>query len=228
MTHDMIQRLTTLVNFLGNVLGPDYEIALYDLELDNHPVIAIANGRVSGQTIGSPLPEVAQGLLSQKQYEQGDYVLNFTSHLRSTGKAIRSSVMFIRDDTGKLSGLLGINFDDSRFLSLSNSLLNRIHPQDSLPHSDADPRIPQTQPAADTAPWKGALHNDVAGMIQEIFAEMARALPVPPDRLTQDERIAFIAQLKQHGMFRLKGAVQYTAENLGCSQASIYRYLSKI
>ena len=33
------------------------------------------------------------------------------------------------------------------------------------------------------------------------------------------------AQLENMGMYRLKGAVQYTAEKLGCSTASVYRYL---
>lgn len=232
MTDEMTQRFTSLVYFLGNVLGPDYEITLYDLEADVYSVIAIANGRISGQTIGSALPEVVQEFLSQKQYEKGDYILNFTSHLQSNGKAIRSSAMFIKDHSGKPVGLLGINFDDSRFLSLSNSLLDLIHPRSFLQQYAVPGREPldalPSQGMEEVVPPREALHNDVSSMIQEIFDRTAHSLPIPLDRLTQDERVAFISQLKKQGMFRLKGSVQYTAERLGCSQASIYRYLSKI
>jgi len=232
MTSEMIRRFTSLVYFLGGVLGPDYEITLYDLELDSQSVIAIANGRISGQTIGSPLPEVAQDLLRQQQYEQSDCILNFTSHLQATGKAIRSSALFIKDSDEKPVGLLGINFDDSRFLSLANDLLDLIHPCNFVRQQYS---LSETQPAAGlSAPPLGngarrePIYNDVSSMIQEIFSDSARSLPVPPDRMTQDERILFISQLKARGMFRLKGAVQYTAEKLGCSQASVYRYLSKV
>lgn len=229
MTNEMIHRFTSLVYFLGNVLGPDYEITLYDLEADTQSVIAIANGRISGQTFGSPLPEVARELLTQKQYEQDDYVLNFTNHLQATGKTIRSSAMFIKDDAGKPVGLLGINFDDSRFLSLSNALLDLIHPRGFLQqeHFGIDFSSTQMPFAMNTTSGKDTVHNDVNSLIQEIFLDTADELSAPLDRLTPDERIAFITKLKEKGMFRLKGAVQYAAEKLACSQASIYRYLSK-
>lgn len=224
----MVRLLTTLVYFLGNVLGPDYEITLYDLEAEAQSLIAIANGRVSGQTIGSPLPEVARGLLSQKQYEQGDCVLNFTSHLQANGKAIRSSAMFIKDRKGRPVGMLGINFDDSRFLTQLSGLLDLIHPRDFLSQCT----LPGFEgaapaPAAGAAPWRETIHNDVSEMIQEIFSEVAHTCSAPPDRLTQEERVMFIAQLKERGIFRLRGSVQYVAKEFGCSQASVYRYLNR-
>lgn len=227
MTEHEAGQFTTLVYFLGNVLGPDYEITLYDLEADEPSVIAIANGRLSGQTVGSPLPETARELLSGAG-SRGDCIENFTSHLKSTGKAVRSSAMLIRDGGGRPVGLLGINFDDSRFLSVSRELLQLIHPGDFV--------LQQYPGQGDKAPGRAAqpqagereaLHNDVSGMIEEIFAEASQAMPIPLDRLTQDERVAFIAQLRKRGIFRLKGSVQYAAERLGCSQASIYRYLGK-
>ncbi len=232
MTDEMLHQFTTVVYFLGNSLGPDYEITLYDLEADAHSVVAIANGRISGQTIGSPLPDVARALLSQRQYEQGDYVLNFTSHLQTNGKTIRSSAMFIKDRDGKPVGLLGINFDDSRFLSLSNQLLDLIHPrsfiQEQYEPDKTAPAANNTVDAAGGVMPREPIFNDVSSMIQEIFTEAAHSLPIPMDRMNQEERVAFITRLKERGMFRLKGSVQYTAEHLACSQASVYRYLNKI
>lgn len=58
--------------------------------------------------------------------------------------------------------------------------------------------------------------------------EATASLQVPPDRLNQEERLQIITQLYDRGMFQLKGAVPFVMEKLGCSQASIYRYLSKV
>ena len=233
MTDEMIRLFSSLVYFLGKVLGPDYEVTLYDLDAGANAVIAIANGRISGQTIGAPLPETVQAMLRQGQCEGGDYVLNFASRLQTTGKVIRSSTMLIRDTAGQPVGMLGINFDDSRFLSLSNRILDLIHPYNFIEEQYETTEVSTadlTKPAdAVGRPLpKENIFDDVSSMIQEIFTEASRSLTVPADRLTQDERMIFIAQLKKQGMFRLKGSVQYTAENLGCSQASIYRYLSKL
>lgn len=233
MTDELLQRFTLVVEFLGHVLGPDYEITLYDLNGEESSVVAIANGRIHGQTIGNPLPEVVQELLTQKQYEQNDYILNFTSHLQEGGKAIRSSVMFLKNHAGKPVGLLGINFDDSRFLSLSNSLLDLLHPrsflQQQYPASTAAASgVLQPLQAGERPPEGETIHNNVSSMIEEIFSREACLITVPLDRLTQEERIQFITRLRERGLFRLKGSVQYTAERLNCSQASIYRYLGKI
>jgi len=231
MDYEMTRRFASVVEFLGSVLGPDYEITLYDLETELHAVVAIANGRISGQTLGSPLPVAAEALLRAEPSDRGDSILNFTSHLQSSGKAVRSSALVLRDDTGKAVGLLGINFDDSRFLALSSGILALIHPDNFVRREYAAALRPEDAGAATGAARTDAretIHNDVSGMIREIFDGEARSLAAPTDRLTQEERVAFIAQLKRQGMFRLKGAVQYTAEQLCCSQASIYRYLSKI
>lgn len=234
MTEKMFRQYSVLVDFLGQTLGPDYEITLHDLDPNNSTIVAIANGRVSGRTVGSPLTNMAQQMLAQKQYEDSDYLLNYNSQLAS-GKTIRSSTMFLKDDSGKPVALLCINFDDTRFHAISDNLIKLIHPVDFAeqhffpaqaaavePPSQPEPRRPVTHPQAETT------HNDVASLMKALFDEVASTVTIPLDRLTQEERTQFIAQLNDRGMFRFKGAVQYATERLACSQASVYRYLSKV
>lgn len=230
MKKDTIRQFKTIVEFLGVVLGPDYEITLYDLE--TRSVIAIANGRVKGQTRDNPFSHIAQQLLVERQYEGRNYISNFTSHLYANGKAIRSSVLFIKDAEGHPLGMLGINFDDSRYLTLCDNLLNLIHPQDfAREHGCAEPLPGKTPQRA----WEqlgdtggDTIHNDVSSLMHAIFAQAAQNMEAPVNRLNQEERVLFLARLKESGMFRLRGAVQYIAQKLECSQASVYRYLSKL
>lgn len=51
---------------------------------------------------------------------------------------------------------------------------------------------------------------------------------LPPDRLTMDEKIRIVEDLQQAGIFYMKGAVSEVAAQLGSSEATIYRYLSKL
>lgn len=214
MTEDMLRQYKVLVEFLGKALGPDYEVVLQTIGPEGSGIAAIANGRVSGRGVGSPVTSTALKMIMRRQYTDQDYSLNYTGML-SNGKAIRSSTMFIKDQ-GRLVGMLCINFDDSRFHELSDSLLRIIHPDDYL------------QRGLPVSEGTEFFQSDVNTMMQELFDEAAASLQVPPDRLNQEERLQLITQLYDRGMFQLKGAVPFVMEKLGCSQASIYRYLSKV
>ena len=51
MKENKLDQYRQLVSFLGQVLGPDYEVVLSDL----HSILAISNGQVSGRSVGGPL-----------------------------------------------------------------------------------------------------------------------------------------------------------------------------
>ena len=214
MTEDMLRQYKVLVEFLGKALGPDYEVVLQTIGPEGSGIAAIANGRVSGRGVGSPVTSTALKMIMRRQYTDQDYSLNYTGML-SNGKAIRSSTMFIKDQ-GRLVGMLCINFDDSRFHELSDALLRVIHPDDYL------------QRGLPVSEGTEFFQSDVNTMMQELWEEATASLPVPPDRLTQEARLQISTQLYDRGMFQLKGAVPFVMEKLGCSQASIYRYLSKV
>ena len=118
MEVELIRQYTLIVDFLGHVLGPDYEIALHELEDDSNRIIAIANGELTGRHIGSPLSNKMLEFVAGNLYETQNYVLNFES-VSATGKTMCSNSMFIKGRHGELSGLLCINFDASRYEELS-------------------------------------------------------------------------------------------------------------
>ena len=64
----------------------------------------------------------------------------------------------------------------------------------------------------------------VYGICNQVLSEAT----VPVDRLSQDEKIAIVEKLDGKGVFLFKGAVALVAGRLQTSEATIYRYLSKI
>ena len=134
--------------------------------------------------------------------------------------------MFIKDG-GKLVGLLCINFDDSRFHELSDSILKLVHPDDFVHHHYFPVDAPAKQPVqAPHAPDSTEhFQSDMNGLMEDLFATVTKDTDVPLRRLTQAERAEIVARLYEQGMFELRGAVQFTVQKLGCSQASVYRYI---
>ena len=226
MTEQLLSQYTRLVEFLGLVLGPDYEIILHEISPEQSRVAAIANGGISGRDVGAPITNAALRMIIQKQYESNNYIINYTGQL-SNGKTLRSSTMFIKDG-GKLVGLLCINFDDSRFHELSDNILRLVHPDDFVHHhyfpNDAPAKQPMQPQYASVQPAEH-FQSDMLGLMEDLFATVTKDTGVPLRRLTQAERAEIVARLYEQGMFELRGAVQFTVDKLGCSQASVYRYI---
>jgi predicted transcriptional regulator YheO len=216
------------VDFLGRVLGPDYEVALHEINENTQSIVAISNGHVSGRKVGAPVTDWALKMIKDKAYLNHDYILNYKGIAKS-GKILRSSTFFIKNDQDKLVGMLCINFDNSRFLELSKKIMD-------LCNVNADPS------------WKGnhllfSVSNSLSGQsagqvesfpdsISEIIEDVIKSSlsnsNIPVDRLTQAEKLHIVDLLNQKGIFLLKGAVSQTAKQLSCSEPTIYRYLNML
>lgn len=217
----LLQQYAKLTEFLGRALGPDYEVALHDLTDANRSLIAIANGHISGRRVGAPLTNRALSILRDKSYEQSDYRLHDYG-LSINGKELRSNTMFIKQD-GRLVGMLCINFDDSRYRELSMKILGLCHP-DAFFSTDA----PETEERQQNRSAPERFVNSSDDVVHDAMARELERLGVTAERLTADERASIIAALEADGIFLIKGAVRDVAEGLRCSQASVYRYLSKM
>lgn len=226
MTEAMIRKYTALVKFLGEALGPCYEVVLQDVSSEKKGIIAIANGQISGREVGAPLTGNAIKMIMSRRYEETDRVINYLGVLKN-GHKIRSSTMFLYDDNGKLAGLLCINFDPSPFQEMSVNLMRLIHPDTFIgKYLSSQKENEASQQHLDAAAGMTEYFSaDTTALMNDLFSETVAALGVPSARLKQEEKILLIARLYENGLFKLKGSVEYVAEQLGCSQASVYRYL---
>jgi len=223
MTTEMILQYSLLVDFLGRTLGPDYEIALHDLEKKQPSIVAIANGHISGRTIGAPLTNIAMQIIAERTYKTQNYQLNYRG-LSEGGKLLRCSTFFIKDEHDALTGLLCINFDDSRYRELSEQIFSLCHPDDYAEENITVGDIPVSLENSE----QETFYSSIAAAADDALNSVMNNSSVPTDRLTQDEKMEIVALLSRKGVFMLKGAVNEVAEKLSCSPASIYRYLGKL
>lgn len=223
MTHAMIQQYSALVDFLGRTLGPDYEIVLHDLGKKKPSVVAIANGHVSGRSIGAPLTNTAMQIIAERTYETQSAQLNYRG-LSADGKLLRCSTFFIKEEHGALAGLLCINFDDSRYRELSERVFSLCHPDEYAERNITISAVPLSLEGNEPETF----YSSIASATEDALSSVMNSASIPADRLTQEEKMEIVGLLNQKGVFMLKGAVSEVAEKLSCSPASIYRYLSKL
>lgn len=221
--HQLLEPYRILVDFLGKALGSDYEITLHDLSDKRNAMVAIANGHISGRSLGAPLTSLAMRFLADREYEQADYKVGYRGISQNRAQ-LRSSTMFIKDDSGQLIGMLCINFDPSRCVQAANAILTSC----GLDPISNEVAPAFSKPAADVSESTENFMQSMPDVIRCTIEDVSGKTNVPVDRLTMDEKIQIVDSLYRSGVFFLKGAVSEVARQLGSSEATIYRYLSKL
>ena len=226
MDQELKRHYTLAVEFLGHILGQDYEVALHELTDESNRIIAIANGELTGRHLGSPLSNRMLEYLAERTYERQDYVLRFES-TAATGKKMCCNSMFIKNRSGALVGLLCINFDASRYQELAGRVMDLCGGLIAPGQESGTSLI-----AEQNDPLEDEVHRSyptsIAGATASIVSAVVAAYPVEVSRLTQDEKMEIMDILNRKGVFLLKGSVSYVAKELRSSEASIYRYLGKL
>lgn len=226
---DTIARYKEIAAFLYMCLGTNVEIVVHDLTDLDHSVVAIHNNDISRRQIGAPLTDVALKILREKIYEHKPYVVNY-SGLSQDGRRLRSSTFFIKNKKKQLIGLFCLNID----VSCHQRLLDELQ---SLFRTEAPAGTENTpRPTngngngnglgGDDAGYQEVFPSSVVDMI-DIIAEK-KIGGVATARLMPDEKIAVVEELFGQGVFMFKGSIPAAAERLQISEATVYRYLSKI
>lgn len=224
----VLRQFKILVDFLGNMLGPDYEIILHDLNTPNQSVIAIANSHISGRSVGSPLTNTALRQIKSREYEVHDYTDNYVGTVRD-GRLVRSATMYIKNDAGKPIGLLCMNYDDTRMRDAQSLLQEIAHPKSWLRAlAEVQSSLRGGSNNNDTSLTLETFHDNIEDLMSEIYRDVSLNINIPADHFSQQDRLDIVTQLEKRGLFKLKGSVPFVAEKLHCSQASVYRYLNQI
>ena len=205
-----IQRYIDLSDFLSTMLGPDYEIILYDLKC----ILYILNGNISGRDRGEVLSPTMKTILQRKESAKEKWLSNYRA-LSANGKILRCSTFYIKDENEKTVGALNVNFDDNRYRELSNLVFSLCHP-DNYVSQNISIEIKGNDEQT-------IFSESISNTIDEILKRINQ--PLPFSELSHSEKLDIIRQLHQKGIFSMKGAIKTVGHRLSCSPASMYRYL---
>lgn len=208
-----------IVEFLGEALGENVEIALHDLTTSEKEIIALANKHISGREIGAKLSNLSIHYLETKQYEKKDFVLNYKT-TGPDGKLLKSATYFIKEEGRELPiGMLCINVNISDYEYMETTLKRILGIKEN---KDVEYKIDKPIEI---------LSSPLDEMIDIYIKECLELMGFPSyflvERLNVEEKINVVKYLQGKGTFNIKGAIGLVAEKLGVSDPTIYRYLKK-
>ena len=204
-----------MVKFLSEALGPQFEIVLHDLTDLDQSVVAIENNQISHRIVGSPATDLLLELVKTSQtLGNKDYITNYKGRARD-GKTLKGSTFLIKDETQTPIGALCINMDISAFIQARDQL-------DTLIHRDEPKSVRKTEKVSEEL--EHSIEDLTANAVNNILSQT----PIPPERMSPEEKLHIIDQLNKKGIFLLKGAVSEVAKQLKTSEPTIYRYLNKL
>ncbi len=203
-----------LVNFLGGCLDSNTEIVLFSLDNINSSIVAIHGGHISGRKVGDPLTNFAISKLKDKGKDGPPYYLNYVG-VSKDGTPLRSSSFFILDKSGNPRGVLTISSDVTKYQKAAE-LLSQLAFLPNMGTVSSEP--------VDIERFQATPKD----LILDIIFDVTKSRDIDTRRLTPDEKIEVVRRLNVENFFLMKGAVSQIASVLDSSDATIYRYLSKI
>ena len=210
-----------LTNFLGNVLGPKYEVVFHSFDKNKAHMEAIANSHVSGRTLSSPLSSFASSLLQDKVYLDKDFIFNYKA-VADSEKVIRGATYFIKNGD-KLEGILCINHDTSELVDVMTKLISLENLGNFVNILGIDAAFAEVEEAEIIN--KEKLENS----IEDILCEYLDFTLLHSDKpLSLRQRENAVQVLFDKGIFNIKGAIPMVAKYLKISEPSVYRYLKAI
>jgi len=212
---EKVRSYLPLIDFLAEVVGPFSEVVLHDVRDKEHSLVAIRNGQLSGREVGAPMTDFASRILERGEHNGKNFITNYLGKAGSSGKFLKSSTYFIRDDDGTIIGMLGINTDLSPYWEVQRVMEHFLSVDDAISIGGKS--------GADASEKRASIGD----MVQDLITGELDALDVDPARLTFEEKKEVVEALNDKGVFLLKGTISEVAQRLDVSEQTIYRYLKK-
>jgi predicted transcriptional regulator YheO len=215
----VLQALKYMVEGLGRALGANTEVVLHDLHKPGASVVAIANGNITGRSVGSaiisgPYDDVGfDELLSGRACQPGEtytIVSGYQTRTRA-GRELDSTSILLRDDKGKAYAALCINADRGKLREVQRLVADMLADTASQPPK-TDLNAP---PSVDT-------------LIREIIQDGIRSTGKTVAAMSKEDKMDAVLHMSRRGLFLIRSSVDIAASSLSVSRFTIYNYLDEL
>ena len=201
----ILRALDPVVEGIAEVFGKNCEVVLHSLEDVSRSVIKIVNGHVTGRKVGSPITDLGVKILEEAASLETDMIGSYYSKL-DDGRILKSVTILIRNAQGKQIGHLCINID------LSVPLLDVL--REFLPPNDESPgKIIEHYPST-----LDDLVNKMLNTVMDRIGQATGITPIEKNRM-------IVTELYKRGMFKVAGAIDVVAKEMGVSRYTVYNYI---
>ena len=204
MEQNKTKWLSLIMDMMEAHFGKDVELVLHDLEADyEKTIIDIRNGEVTGRNIGDGGDnlglEVVRGTV--KDGNKYNYI-NYTDD----GKVLKSSTLFLRDETGHPVYALAINEDVTQMWQFEKYLREK---NQSSKESDL-------------------IVRDVNKLLEDSIEQAQLMIGKSYSVMDKNDKQLFIKYLDERGIFLISKSTQRICELLDIAKCTLYIYLDLV
>ena len=197
---------------IARQFGNDCEVCIHDLQANDleHTICYIINGHVSGRKIGDGASKIV--LETLEALKKGDNVsdhLGYRTHT-SDGRILKSSTIFLKDESGKYRFILGINHDMTNFMNAQSALSNIV---ENIETTGED--------------IYGQIPLSVNDLLDNLIEQSVKLVGKTPTLMTKDEKVKAIKFLQDAGAFLITRSGDKISQFFGISKFTLYSYIDQ-
>ena len=207
-----LESLVMISHGIARQFGNDCEVCIHDLQANDleHTICYIINGHVSGRKIGDGASKIV--LETLEALKKGDNVsdhLGYRTHT-SDGRILKSSTIFLKDESGKYRFILGINHDMTNFINAQSALSNIV---ENIETTGED--------------IYGQIPLSVNDLLDNLIEQSVKLVGKTPALMTKDEKVKAIKFLQDAGAFLITRSGDKISQFFGISKFTLYSYIDQ-
>ena len=213
----MVQKLEflkQLAHGLTAQFGSSCEVVIHDLtkkNLDNS-IVHIENGHVSNRHTG----DGPSGIVLETLRSDPEKVHDKLAYLTRTedGRILKSSTLYIRDESGRIAYIFSINYDITTLLAAENAIRGLV---ETGPEEDGqeDGEAPQK------------ITHNVTELLDLLIEQAIAKVGKPVALMNKEDKTAVVQYLNNAGAFLITKSGDKVSSLLGISKFTLYSYMDK-
>ncbi|MBR3561360.1 MAG: transcriptional regulator [Oscillospiraceae bacterium] len=205
----VLNELKRVAKGIAATFGSNCEVVIHDVsgKGSDNTIVAIENGHVTGRKVGDGASQVALEQRIHADMQPVDRLCYLTK--TPDGKVLKSSTMYIRGKNGKVSAIMGINYDISTLLMVEGAVRELTAAKNDTGTSE---------------PQKIVNVND---LLDELITQSVQLVGKPVALMNKEDKMKAIGFLSQSGAFLVTKSGDKIAKYFGISKYTLYSYIDK-
>ena len=193
-----------VMHLIAEQFGNQCEVVLHDWSNGyEKTIVAIENGHVSGRKVGDCGSNL--GLEVMRGTSDGMNQFNYITKTK-TGRTLRSSSLYLKNERGEKIGALCINYDITDLVAAQNTVAN----------------LTMTEKMGEEH-----FASDVNDLLDYLLAESVRVIGKPIEDMTKEDKQKALKYLDEKGGLLITKSGNKICKFFGISKFTMYNYLEE-
>ncbi len=214
--YQQLDFLKQLAHGLAVQFGSSCEVVIHDLtgkDLDSS-IVYIENGHVSDRKAGDGPSGIVLETLRSDPSKVKDRLAYLTK--ADDGRILKSSTMYIRNETGRIAYIFSLNYDITPLLAVENTVRDLIKTEQEQ----------QSGIRSAGSPPRKITHN-VNELLDQLIDQAIAEVGKPVALMNKDDKVAVVQYLNNAGAFLITKSGDKVSSLLGISKFTLYSYMDK-